>query len=130
MPEAVGSDRFQQIVQRVHLERPQGMFVVRRHEDDHRRSIARQRLDDLESVELGDLNVEEDEIGCITTDRLHGRPAVTALRHDLNLGLPSDEPAQLAEGERLVASVRRADYRTALAGCSDSARATRCLREA
>ena len=47
----------------MHLERAHGVIVVRGHEDHRRRGVRPQPLEDRESIDLGHLHVEEDEVG-------------------------------------------------------------------
>ena len=84
-------ERLEQEVQRVDLERADGMFVVRGHEDDGRHVVAVEVLDDIEAVHAGHLHVEEHEVGLLALDRLDGARAVGALADDFDVGLLGEQ---------------------------------------
>jgi hypothetical protein len=88
--------RLQQIVDRVDGESTQRMLLVGRDEDDLDRLI--EQLEHLEAVELGHLDVEEEEIGAQLGRGLDRLEPVGALRDDLDVGMRgevlADEPAR------------------------------------
>jgi hypothetical protein len=61
--EPLGAHGLEEIVDGVHFERADRILVIGGHEYDCRKTLVAQGTHDLEAIELGELNVEEDEIG-------------------------------------------------------------------
>ena len=60
--QALGAKRLQEVVHGVDLECLQGELVVGRGEDHCRANLGREKLQNLETIDLGHLYVEEEEI--------------------------------------------------------------------
>ena len=91
-------ERLEQVVDRVHLERPQRELVVRRDEDH--RHVAAHQLEHLEAVELRHLHVEQQDVGARVAQRLDRLESVRALRQHDDVAhrlerLPQRQPRRL-----------------------------------
>ena len=64
-------DWLQQIVNRVHFERADGVFVVGRDERDERHRLPLQHSDDANSIDLRHLPVQQRQIGLLPLDKCH-----------------------------------------------------------
>jgi len=84
--ESGAGERLEQVVQRVDLERPKRKGIVRGDEDDRRDVGGLEILQHGESVQLGHLNVEEDQLRSKLLDRVQGLPPIRAVTHHLHLG--------------------------------------------
>ena len=94
-----GVERFQEVVDRVHLEGLQRVFVVRGDEHHDADGI---RSDSLEHVEAGDLrhvHVQENEVGMLPADGFNGVLSAGALADDLNVRVLVEGPRQTVPGE-------------------------------
>ena len=102
--EPAGVDRLQQVVDRVDLERLDGVFVEGRDEYEHRRLL--RAFDEpprhFESAEAGHLDVEEHEVRLVLLDCGQCLQAVARVRHDLHIVQLLELVAQLVAGELLV----------------------------
>ena len=96
-------DGLQQIIDRVHFERFDGVLIVRRHEDDVRRRL---RVDhaprDFESRQAGHLDVEKHDVGLQPGDRRDGFDAVAGLTDDLDAADLAEQEAQLVARQLLI----------------------------
>jgi len=74
--------RLEEIIERADVEGTQGVVVESRHEDDHgeRRRIG--RLENLEAIESGHLNVQKKQIDVVTSESLGRLGAILAVRDD------------------------------------------------
>lgn len=70
----------------MHVEGAQRVFVVRRHEDRERHGVAHFG-DDAEAVEIGDLQVEEDQVGTQLANGVHRVQARVGRADHLDVGL-------------------------------------------
>src|SRR5262249_24092756 len=77
----------EQIIERVYFERPQGVVIVRRDEDQLRPARRVERFEHLEAVERWHLNVEEEQVGPLALDLKQRFAAVGALAHELDVGM-------------------------------------------
>ena len=94
--------RLEQVVERVHLERPHGVLLVGRDEDDSRCVRRRERPRHVEAVHAGHLHIEQDEIGTMVRDGRDGPLAAVGLRDHLDQGVLAEEAEQLAPRRSLV----------------------------
>ncbi len=107
----VVAERLQEVVDRVDLEGAQRVLVVGRDEDDHRHLVHAHRLDHLEAIELGHLQVEEDQVRADAPHGVHRGAAVRALAHQLDVALVAQQGDQPLAGQRLVVDDQRANRR-------------------
>ena len=103
--EALGAERLQQVVDRVHLERADRVTVVGGDEDDG--DVAADELEHVEPVELRHLDVEQQQVRLQLGRGLHGLEAVGALGDDLDVGMRGQPLAKNAARQRLVVDDRR-----------------------
>ena len=89
--EPVFFDGLEQVIHRVHRERLEGVGIVRRDEDDEGHPLDAHCPHDVESVELGHLDIEEDEIGQVAGDGGHGTHAVAAFTGDDHGGVLGEQ---------------------------------------
>src|SRR6266545_4313827 len=62
LPEAQLINRLEEIVERAYFERIYGILVESSHENHRRHVFGTDRRDDVEAIELGHLDIEEDKI--------------------------------------------------------------------
>ena len=92
-------DRLQQIVECVHLERGHRVAIESRHKHDDRHRIALQPAHDVEAVEPGHLDVEEDEVRPQIFDGDDCLATVTALTGNLDIVDRGEAQREAAAGE-------------------------------
>ena len=80
LQQAVLVVRLEQIIDRAQLERPDGVLVERRHENQQRRGGLLELGGDLEARQAGHLDVEKYDIGLRSSDRLRRIESIRALR--------------------------------------------------
>ena len=102
--EPLRAERLQQVVDGVHLERPQRVLVVRG-DEDRPALVAPEQLEHLEAVQLRHLHVEQHQVGRQLGHRLDRLEAVAALGHDLDVrharrGTRAPPPAPAARRPR------------------------------
>jgi len=109
--ESLRVDRLQHVVQGVVLEGPNGVLVERGDHDRGRQLTvhAVHRGHDVESVDLGHLDVEEHHVRAQLAHPLDGLRAAAALGHDGEARVGLDERAHGAASERLVVDDDRPD---------------------
>src|SRR5215510_13720188 len=73
---------FEQVIERVEFKCPNRILVVCRHKDDDRQLINGKRFEHPEAVQVGHLDVEENESRRVPPDRDHRLTAVRALAND------------------------------------------------
>ncbi len=100
--EALRVERLEKVVEGVHGERLEGVLLVGSDEDDRRQVVGAKRFEHAEAVELGDLDVEEDEVGTERGDPLHGLEPVAALRDHLDLVVLGEQGTDPSPRQRLV----------------------------
>jgi hypothetical protein len=76
--------------------------VVGGHEHDRRPPIGGQLLEHLEAVELGHLDIQQDQVGRVPADRIQRGASVAALLHHFELGILADQIGQPVPGQGLV----------------------------
>jgi hypothetical protein len=81
----------QEIVQGSGFKGSQGVLVVGGYEDYGWRDVVAQKLQDVESVALWHLDVEEDEVGLCASDECRGVRAGAAFADDFNAGVEAKE---------------------------------------
>src|SRR5262245_16604388 len=90
--QTLGTDRFQEVVDRMHLECTQRVLIVGGRKYD--RDLASNQIEDFEPVELRHLHVEEQQIRRQLRYGLHSFEAIGALRDDVHVWLGGEELAQ------------------------------------
>src|SRR5688500_15136658 len=98
--ESRGAERLHEIVECLQLERRHRKLVERGREDDG--GYVLHALQDLETGNARQPNVEEHEIGAQVVDASHGREPVDGLAHLLNPVATSEEIAQTVARELLI----------------------------
>ena len=109
----------QQEVQRMDLECLEGVIVVRGDEHDggrpsavrcrRGRIAALERFDDIEAIDFGHLDVEEDEIGILVVDGAECFGSVGAFGDDFDVVVFGEESAHALARELFVVNDRDAD---------------------
>ena len=101
-------DRLQQVVDRVDLERLDGVLIVRGDEDDlRRRVVAEHPPRDLEAGEPRHLDVQEHDVGLQLVDRGQRLDTVAGLADHLDAADLIEQVAQLVAGQLLVVHEHR-----------------------
>ena len=96
LAEALAVERLQQVVERVHVERPQRVAVVGGDEHDERHLVGADGVDHVEAVRARHLHVEEHQVGLQRHDRLGAGGAVAGLADDLEARLVLQQRADAA----------------------------------
>ena len=102
-------ERLDQIVDGVHFERAQCMFVVRRHEHDERHPVDTDLRDHSESIERRHLYIEKHDVRRERRNRGNGLAPVACFADDLERWIFSEQRANTAAGEHFVVDNERAD---------------------
>ncbi len=95
-------ERFQEVVEGVHVEGVQGVPIERGHEDDRRHVLRTDGAHDAEPVQLGHLDVEEDQIDPVLFERVDRLAAVARFPDNDDVGIVLQQPANAVPGGRLV----------------------------
>ena len=105
-------DGLQQVVDRVHLERLDGVLVVGGDEDHprRRRRVLEQQVRHFEAGEPRHLDVEKRDVGLDGADDLEGADAVVGLADDGDVLDLTEEEAQFLAGGLLVVGDHRAEF--------------------
>jgi hypothetical protein len=98
--QALGAERFQQVVDRMDLERFDRVLVIGGDEDD--RDLAPEQLQHVKAVQLRHLNVEEDQIRLLLRDRFHRLETVAALCDDVDVRVRCEQLAQQHPRQRFI----------------------------
>ena len=109
LPEPLAAERLEQVVERVHLERPQRVLVVGGDEDDRRHAFGADGLNHAERVEPGHLHVEEHEVWRVVLNRRHGLRAVAALGDDLHILFLLQQRQHALARDRLIVNDQGSD---------------------
>jgi hypothetical protein len=109
--EALEAHRLDEVVQGRELEGAQGVPFVRRDEDDGRARLW-QCLRDAEPVELGHVDVEEQNVGARRRDLLQRLQAVARLAHDRYALQARQEASQALAGGGFVIGDETAQHGT------------------
>ena len=109
--QAIFDDRFEDVVHGLHFEGADGVLVVRCDEHDHRLMDTGDASQHLEAVLTGHLDVEQEKVGPLVDDRLHGCGPVRGFPHELEVGFLGQHRPQPPAGERFVIDDERADSR-------------------
>src|SRR6185437_13608601 len=103
---------FEQIVDRVHVERLERISLVRRHEDDRGHAHDTDSGDDTEAVEARHLYVEKYDVGPELPDRVDGRLAARRIADELQLVHLGQQRSRQTPGRRFVVHDQHAAART------------------
>ena len=98
--EAIAAKRLQQVIDGVDFKGPDCVIIVGGDEDDG--GAGADQLEDFEAIELGHLDIEENEVGLQFGDGFYGFEAVGAFGGDFDFGMGSEKFAQDLAGELLV----------------------------
>ena len=116
---AAAVEGLQQVIDRVHIEGADGVLVIGGGEDNLRqrrgfgcgvggRMIALAKaLDDGESVQAGHLHIEEDEVGMVLLDQVHGLDTVAALGYDVHAAHRLEKILELVAGQLFIVDDER-----------------------
>src|SRR5262245_44091119 len=100
---SLGTKRFKEIVDRFELERGDGVLVMSGREDDGRRRPGlAQALQDLDSREFRNLDIEEHDVGMQSSYRFDCGCAVARLTDLIRPGNVVDQRCEPAASERLI----------------------------
>ncbi len=99
-----------EVVDRVGLERLQGVAVEGGDEDDRGEVLGLDARQDAEAVEARHLHVEEHEVRLPLADRLHGLEAVAALTDDLDVGFVLEPVAHPLARQRFIVDDQGPDF--------------------
>lgn len=109
--EARRLQRLDQIVEGVGLERLDGEFVVRSHEDHERHSVDHVRADHAEAVQVRHLHVQEDEVGTQELERVQGFAARATFPDHDDIGVLAEHLPDAAPGQRLIVDDQHPEVR-------------------
>ncbi len=98
--EALRAERFKKIVHGVGIEGAHGVLVVGGDEDDRRTGV--DQLQNLESVQLGHLNVQEHDIRRGFRNSLHGLEAVGAFGRNFDFRVGTEHFPKETARQRFV----------------------------
>src|SRR5581483_2901710 len=98
--EAVGPVGLEQVIGGVDLEGAQGVLIVGGGEDDGH--VAANQFKNFETIELGHLDIEEEQVGLALGDSLDCLEAVGAFGDDLDFGMMREHLAEDGAGEFFV----------------------------
>src|SRR5690606_22432211 len=79
--------RFEQIIQRLHLECLQRELIVRGHEYGDRYMFGANCREDIETIELRHLNVEEQQVRLEFVDETHGLRTASSFSDNHDVGI-------------------------------------------
>ena len=102
LTQSIGIDRLEDVIERVHLERSDGVPIVGRDENHQRHRIDADLLYDFERARPTELDVEEHDVGLSIANGRHGLPAATALSDACHARELRELPAKPTAGDRLV----------------------------
>jgi Ca-activated chloride channel family protein len=105
---AVHGERLQEIIDRVRVEGAHSVLVEGGREDDGGTGL--DQLQDFETIELGHLDVEKEQVGGVLRDGFDGFEAVGAFGGDLDIGVIPDEFAEKCAGELFVVNDHSAQH--------------------
>src|SRR6185312_7277340 len=89
-------------MQRMNIECPQNMLLIRCQKNDRGQAFSRQRSQHLKTVHSGHLNVEEHNIRRSFQNSLHCRLPISAFPDDLNISEFAKPENDAAARQRLV----------------------------
>src|SRR2546423_1229188 len=105
--ESLVRERLEQVVERADLEGPQRVAVPRGDENQDGRALKVYRFQNLETVLVRHLHVEQDEVGRETFDALDRRATVAALPDDFQFRVTREERANTFARVQLVVNDQR-----------------------
>ena len=108
--EALGVKWLEQIIQRVHLEGAQCKPVVGGHKHDDGNRSGFELLEHPESVQLGHLHVQKNQVGPLLSDGGHRLASVRALANDLQVGLLLKQLADSFPRQGFVVNNQHLDF--------------------
>lgn len=100
--EALAVEGFEEVIDGVDFEGFEGEAVVGGDEDDDGEGVEVEGLEDGEAIELGHLDIEEDEVGLVLFDEGDGFATVAGFADDLEVRGGFEEGAEALAGERFV----------------------------
>jgi hypothetical protein len=100
--EAQSAERLEDVVERVHVEGTQRVFVVRGDENHASRNIIAEHLQYVEPIAFGHLGVEEEQIGSESADHVDGLLPVTCFANDRDGWLVGEKSGQDGARGRLI----------------------------
>ncbi len=92
----------EQVIQRPGLEGADGILVICGYKYDGGRSVVAEELENIESVRLRHLHIEEEEVGAGRADGGGGLDAGAAFAGEFDAGIEAEEAGDVAAGERLI----------------------------
>src|SRR5262245_371797 len=99
---------FEQVIERVEFKRPHRILVVGRHKDDDRQLIGGELVEHPEAVEVGHLDVEENEVGRAPPDRDQCFMSIRAFADDRELAPAAQQIADAPSRQNFVINDQRA----------------------
>ncbi len=118
LSKAVLIDRLHEIIDRLRIERPQGVLIIGGHEHEQRRLDVHQPLDDRETIEARHLHVEEDEVRLVGLDLADRFTAVGGGRDNFDIIEGLQPQLEALGGERFVVDQNGPDGHAALSPVS------------
>ncbi len=100
-PKATPVEWFEEIIESLHLECPQGVFIVRRSENYQRPCIG-DGTRHFEAIHLRHLYIQEHNIGTRLLQRGEGIDSVFAFACNFAIGLKREQASNAAAGESFV----------------------------
>ena len=79
------AERLKQVVESPGFESLQGVLIVSGHENDRRRSVSAEHLEDVEAIVLGHANIEEHQVGFQAPNRFEAFGCRAVLSKQFNL---------------------------------------------
>src|SRR6266487_2743725 len=108
--EALGLDRFEQVIDGVEVEGAQRVLVVGGDEDDGGEVLVAHGFEDLEAVEIWHLNIEEDQVRGLIDYGFDGFPPPSTLADDGDAGRSREERANPFARKSFVIHDQRSDF--------------------
>src|SRR5438477_7901288 len=101
-PKPFAIERLKQVIDCMHLEGTQSELIVRRNEDDDWHWLGADRLEDLESIQFGHLDIKKNELRRLLLNRVNRLASVGTLADQLNLGVIGKQLPQPLARQRFI----------------------------